>query len=104
MKPRIILLVIVGIFLVVAVVVGALYFISAPDTTCNVIHKPVGGCPPHWVTEPGVFIERDGSLEDACVAPPEEQHEECTDYLSPGEGQHSKVIIPRAPKKPEPKT
>jgi hypothetical protein len=67
-----------------------------PKSACNIIHKPKEGCAePGWVTEKGFFLEKDGTTQDACSAPPEAVRKlvipdepplkVCIDELRPGE-------------------
>lgn len=57
------------------------------DLTCRTIHKPRAGCPEGWKLRPGLFTERNGSSEDACIAPDNVKVEECTDMLKGGESE-----------------
>lgn len=64
---------------------------------CRTIHKPKTGCPPQWLEQRGTFKEADGTVISACVAPPELNLDDCTDYLMPGEDMTVPFFIPREP-------
>ncbi len=49
------------------------------------IHVPKDGCPEGWVVMRGGFIQKNGSLEDACVRFGQGSFDWRIDYLRPGE-------------------
>ena len=60
-----------------------------------IIHRPPeGGCPEGWTYQPGLFTEKDGSRQDACVLTKSADGYSAVDYLLAGETVLMPVTIP----------